>query len=67
MWVAEVHVINYFEYLKNWSKYVYVKKKTAGDLYIKISNTAVERVYDTKFLSVYSDAQLTWKRHWLYI
>ena len=30
---------------------------------IKISNTAVERVYDTKFLGVYIDAQLTWKRH----
>ena len=39
------------------------KNKTAQDLDIKISNTAVERVYDTKFLGVYIDAQLTWKRH----
>ena len=41
------------------------KNKTVWDLDmdIKISNTAVERVYDTKFLGVYIDAQLTWKRH----
>ena len=39
------------------------KNKTAQDLDIKISNTAVERVYDTKFLGVYIDAQLTWKTH----
>ena len=39
------------------------KNKTAQDLDIKISNTAVERVYDTKFLGVYIDAQLTWKKH----
>ena len=30
---------------------------------IKIINTAVECVYDTKFLGVYIDARLTWKRH----
>ena len=39
------------------------KKKTAQDLVIKISDTAVERVHDTKFLGVYIDAQLTWNRH----
>ena len=39
-----------------------LKNKTAEDLDIKISYTAVERVYDTKFLGVYTDAQLTWRR-----
>ena len=30
-------------------------------MYIQISSTAVEREYDTKFLGVYIDAQLTGK------
>ena len=39
------------------------KNKTVNDLDIKINNTEIERVYTTKFLGVYIDAQLSWKRH----
>ena len=44
-----------------WFYDFHIKSKTAEYLDINISET-VERVYDTKFLGVYIDAQLTWKR-----
>ena len=43
------------------------KNKTAEDLDIKISNTAVERVYDTKFLGVYRCPVNMEKTYWIYV
>ena len=40
-----------------------LRNKTATDLDIKINEVRIERVYETKFLGVLVDSQLTWKQH----
>ena len=37
--------------------------RSISNLDVRINNTAIEGVYDTKFLGVQIDAQLSWKRH----
>ena len=39
------------------------RSKTISNLDVRINNTAIERVYDTKFLGVQIDAQLSWKKN----
>ena len=37
------------------------KNKIVDGIDIKINNTSIERVYDTKFLRVHIESQLSWK------
>ena len=39
------------------------RNKIIDNLDVRINNTTIERVYDTKFLGVQIDAQLSWKKH----
>ena len=39
------------------------RNKTATDLDVKTNEVRIERVYETKFLGVLVDSQLTWKQH----
>ena len=39
------------------------RSRNISNLDVRINSTAIERVYDTKFLGVQIDAQLSWKRH----
>ena len=39
------------------------RSRNISNLDVRIDNTAIERVYDTKFLGVQIDAQLSWKKH----
>ena len=38
------------------------RSRNISNLDVRINNTAIERVYDTKFLGVQIDAQLSWKK-----
>ena len=39
------------------------RSRNISNLDVRINNTGIERVYDTKFLGVQIDAQLLWKKH----
>ena len=39
------------------------RSRNISNLDVRINNTAIERVYDAKFLGVQIDAQLSWKKH----
>ena len=39
------------------------RNKIINNLDVRINNTTIGRVYDTKFLGVQIDAQLSWKKH----
>ena len=42
---------------------IFGNRKYKGDINIKINNFNIERVYVTKFLGVYIDHKLNWKKH----
>ena len=39
------------------------RSRNISNLHLRINSTVIERVYDTKFLGVQIDAQLSWKKH----
>ena len=39
------------------------RNKIIHNLHIRINDTTIERVYDSKFIGVQIDAQLSWKKH----
>ena len=52
-----------FNVLKTHYMIFTARNKTATDLDININKVRIERVYETKFLGVLVDSQLTWKQH----
>ena len=46
---------------------IFTPRKKIGDVNLYISNSAIQRVYVTKFLGVQIDSKLSWKNHIDYI